>query len=307
MPRNPCHSCNPWLIPPLCRQPSDFTLTRRRAQGIRGPDSALVPQPIVAYKTAGLSLMNQTLIVVPTYNERDNLPPLAQRLLALPVSVDLLVVDDNSPDGTGKLADELAAKYPAIHVLHRSEKNGLGRAYIAGFKWALERGYEFVFELDGDLSHNPDDIPAFLDAAKGADLVLGSRYLNGIRIINWPLSRLMLSQSAAKYVQIITGMPFTDPTGGYKCFRRRALEALDLDAVHSNGYSFQIELTHKLWRQGLRVVEVPIIFTDRFQGRSKMSRHIVREALIMVWRLLFQNNLRRRPAKTAPPIAYSAW
>ena len=266
-----------------------------------------MPQPIVAYKTAGLSLMNQTLIVVPTYNERDNLPPLAQRLLALPVSVDLLVVDDNSPDGTGKLADELAAKYPAIHVLHRSEKNGLGRAYIAGFKWALERGYEFVFELDGDLSHNPDDIPAFLDAAKGADLVLGSRYLNGIRIINWPLSRLMLSQSAAKYVQIITGMPFTDPTGGYKCFRRRALEALDLDAVHSNGYSFQIELTHKLWRQGLRVVEVPIIFTDRFQGRSKMSRHIVREALIMVWRLLFQNNLRRRPAKTAPPIAYSAW
>ena len=162
--------------------------------------------------------MNKTLVVVPTYNERENLLPLAQRLLALPVPVDLLVVDDNSPDGTGKLADELAAKHPAIHVLHRTEKSGLGRAYIAGFKWALERGYEFVFEMDGDFSHNPDDIPMFLEAARNADLVLGSRYLNGIRIINWPLSRLMLSKSAAKYVQLITGMPITDPTGGYKCF-----------------------------------------------------------------------------------------
>src|SRR5438105_1310652 len=145
--------------------------------------------------------MNQTLVVVPTYNERENLPPLVQRLLALPVTVDVLVVDDNSPDGTGKLADELASRHPAIHVLHRSEKNGLGRAYLAGFKWALEQGYEFVFELDGDMSHNPDDIPMFLQAAREADLVLGSRYLNGIRIINWPLSRLMLSKTAAKYVK----------------------------------------------------------------------------------------------------------
>jgi dolichol-phosphate mannosyltransferase len=239
--------------------------------------------------------MNRTLVVIPTYNERENLPPLAQRLLALPVSVDMLVVDDNSPDGTGKIADELAAKNPAIHVLHRMEKSGLGRAYIAGFKWALENGYEFVFELDGDFSHNPDDIPMFLEAAKNAELVLGSRYLNGIRIINWPLSRLMLSKSAAAYVRIITGMPFTDPTGGYKCFRRRALEAIRLEEVQSNGYSFQIEMTHKLWRQGLRVLEVPIVFTDRFQGHSKMSGHIVREALVMVWRLLFQNKLSRRP------------
>jgi dolichol-phosphate mannosyltransferase len=239
--------------------------------------------------------MNNTLVVVPTYNERENLTPLSQRLLGLPVSVDLLVVDDNSPDGTGKLADDLAGRYASIHVLHRAEKSGLGRAYIAGFKWALEQGYEFVFELDGDLSHNPDDIPMFLEAAKGADLVLGSRYLNGIRIINWPLSRLMLSKGAAKYVHIVTGMPFTDPTGGYKCFRRRALQALQLEAVNSNGYSFQIEMTHKLWRQGMRVVEVPIIFTDRFQGRSKMSGHIMFEAFWMVWRLLFQNKLRRRP------------
>ncbi len=241
--------------------------------------------------------MNNSLVVVPTYNERENLPSLAQRLLALPVVVDLLVVDDNSPDGTGKIADELAAKHPAIHVLHRKEKNGLGRAYIDGFKWALKNGYEFIMEMDGDFSHNPDDIPSFLEAARKdeADLVLGSRYINGIRIINWPLHRLMLSKSAAHYVQTITGMPFSDPTGGFKCFRRSALESINLDAVRSNGYSFQIEMTHKLWRQGKKIVEVPIIFTERVEGHSKMSGHIVREALIMVWRLLFQNKLRRRP------------
>jgi dolichol-phosphate mannosyltransferase len=246
--------------------------------------------------------MQKTLVVVPTFNERENLPPLVQRLLALPTPVDALVVDDNSPDGTGKLADELAAQHSSVNVLHRTEKNGLGRAYIAGFKWALEQGYEFVFELDGDLSHNPDDIPMFLEAARDADLVIGSRYLNGIRIINWPLSRLMLSKSAAKYVHIVTGMPFTDPTGGYKCFRQRALRSIELESIHSNGYSFQIEMTHKLWRQGMRIVEVPIIFTDRFQGHSKMSRDIVREAFWMVWRLLLQNKLRRRPMP-APPQA----
>lgn len=239
--------------------------------------------------------MHPTLIIVPTYNERDNLPPLVDRLLRLPVPVELLVVDDNSPDGTGRLADELAARHPTVHVLHRPQKNGLGRAYIAGFKWALERGYEFVFEMDGDFSHNPDDIPAFLAAAQNADCVLGSRYVNGIRIINWPLNRLMLSKGAGMYVRLVTGMPFTDPTGGYKCFRRPALAALNLDEVQSNGYSFQIEMTHRLWRQGLRIVEVPIIFTDRFQGRSKMAGHIVREAFIMVWRLWLQNGLRRRP------------
>ena len=243
--------------------------------------------------------MNKSLVVVPTYNERENLSPLAQRIFALPVPVDLLVVDDNSPDGTGKLADELAARNPSLHVLHRQEKCGLGRAYIAGFQWALEHGYDYVFELDGDFSHNPDDIPMFLEAARNADLVLGSRYLNGIRIINWPLSRLMLSQAAAKYVQIITGMKITDPTGGYKCFTRRALEAINLNEINSNGYSFQIEMTHRLWRQGMKIVEVPIIFTERAQGNSKMSGHIIQEALIIVWRLWFQNKLRRRPA--VPP------
>lgn len=254
--------------------------------------------------------MNKTVVVVPTYNERENLSTLVQRLLNLRTPVDLLVVDDNSPDGTGKLADDLAAQYPRVHVLHRAQKSGLGRAYIAGFKWALEHGFEFIFELDGDLSHNPDDIPMFLEAAKGADLVLGSRYLDGIRIINWPLSRLMLSQGAAKYVRIVTGMPFTDPTGGYKCFRRKALESIDLDIIKSNGYSFQIEMTHRLWRQGKTIVEVPIIFTDRFRGRSKMSGHIMREAFFMVWRLLLQNKLRRRPMAQAiaqePPRVGSA-
>jgi len=243
--------------------------------------------------------MNNTLIVMPTYNERENLPSMVAKLLGLPAKVDLLVVDDNSPDGTGKLADELAAKHPEVHVLHRAEKNGLGRAYLAGFKWALQHGYEFIFEMDGDFSHNPDDVPAFLEAAQNADLVLGSRYVNGIRVINWPLSRLMLSKGAALYVRIITGMPITDPTGGYKCFRKQALQALDLDKVQSNGYSFQIELTHKLWRQGYRVAEVPIIFTERVQGHSKMSGNIVSEALWMVWKLLFQNRCRRRPRPSA--------
>ena len=239
--------------------------------------------------------MHPALVIIPTYNERENLPPLAERLLSLPVKVDLLVVDDNSPDGTGRIADELAGRHPEIHVLHRGEKNGLGRAYCDGFAWALERGHEFVFEMDGDFSHNPADIPAFLKSAESADLVLGSRYCDGIRVINWPLQRLMLSMFAGLYVRMITGMPFSDPTGGFKCFRRRALQAIDLAAVRSNGYSFQIELTHNIWRQGLKVTEVPIIFTDRFQGSSKMSRAIVYEAVFMVWRLLAQNGFCRRP------------
>jgi dolichol-phosphate mannosyltransferase len=238
---------------------------------------------------------SETLVIIPTYNERENLPQILERLLNLPVLLDVLVVDDNSPDGTGEIADQFAAKDARVKVLHRKTKDGLGRAYCAGFLWALERDYEYIFEMDGDLSHNPADIPAFLVAAKNADLVVGSRYADGIRVINWPLNRLMLSLTAAKYVQIITGMPITDPTGGYKCFRRKTLELLDLENVRSNGYSFQIEMTHKVWRQGLKVAEVPIIFTDRFQGRSKMSFNIVEEALLMVWRLLAQNGFRRSP------------
>ena len=239
--------------------------------------------------------MNKTLVVVPTYNERENLPDMVARLSESPVLVDLLIVDGNSSDGTGQLADELAAKNSKIHVLHQTEKNGLGRAYCAGFAWALQRHYELIMEMDGDFSHNPDDIPQFIEAAQEADLVLGSRYCNGIRVMNWPMKRLLLSTSAARYVRWITGMPFADPTGGFKCFRRGALAAIDLEAVRSNGYSFQIEMTHKIWQRGLRVVEIPIIFTERLHGHSKMSRRIVWEALFMVWRLLFQNGLRRSP------------
>jgi dolichol-phosphate mannosyltransferase len=243
--------------------------------------------------------MNPTLIIVPTYNERENLPRMAAKLLSLPVPVDVLVVDDNSPDGTGKIADELAAQHPQIHVLHRTEKNGLGRAYLAGFKWALEKNYEFIFEMDCDFSHDPEEIPNFLKAVQNADLVLGSRYEGGIRVINWPLKRLMLSRFAGKYVKAVTGMPFSDPTGGYKCFRRRALQALDLDKIHSNGYGFQIELTNKLGRQGFKVVEVPIIFTERTQGHSKMAGGIINEAFWLVLRLWLQNGLRRSPRKKA--------
>jgi len=241
--------------------------------------------------------MNPTLSIVPTYNERENLPRMAECLLKLPVPVDLLVVDDNSPDGTGKIADELAARYPQIHVLHRAEKNGLGRAYIAGFKWALERHFEFIFEMDCDFSHDPNEIPNFLKAAQNVDLVLGSRYTGGVRVLNWPLKRLLLSRCAGIYVWLITGMPLTDPTGGYKCFRRRALESLSLDKIQSNGYSFQIETTHRLWMDGMKIAEVPIIFTERAEGHSKISRHIVYEAFWMVWRLWLRNGLRRSPPR----------
>lgn len=241
--------------------------------------------------------MNQTLIIVPTVNERENLPRVAQRLLVLPVGVDLLVVDGNSADGTGKIADELAAQHPEIHVLHEPQKHGLGRAYLSGFKWALERNYEFIFEMDCDLSHDPDEIPNFLKAAQAADLVLGSRYTGGVRVLNWPLKRLLLSRCAGIYVWLITGMPFSDPTSGYKCFRRRALQAIALDAIKSDGYSFQIEVTNRLWRHGFRIAEVPITFTERVEGSSKLTRHIILEAFWMVWWLWLQNGCRRWPRK----------
>lgn len=239
--------------------------------------------------------MSRTLIIVPTYNERENLPRMAAALRSLPVQVDLLVVDDNSPDGTGKQADELAAQHPEVHVLHRAGKEGLGRAYLAGFAWALQRGYEFIFEMDCDFSHDPREIPRFLQAAERADLVIGSRYCNGVRVLNWPLKRLLLSRCAGVYVQLVTGMPMSDPTGGFKCFRRRALQSIPLSEVRSKDYSFQIEMTHRLWRQGFVIGEVPIIFKDRERGVSKMRGGIVNEAFWMVWRLWLQNGMRRHP------------
>ena len=227
----------------------------------------------------------KALIIVPTYNERENLEELVRRVFDQKLPTEILVVDDNSPDGTGALADEMAARDPRVHVMHRAGKMGLGSAYVAGFKWALARDYDAVFEMDGDFSHNPDSLGDFLRELEHADLVLGSRYLHGVTVVNWPLSRLILSYSANLYSRIITGMPVKDLTGGFKCFRRQVLEAIDLDRVRSDGYAFQIEINFKAWRKGFRIQEIPILFVDRRAGVSKMSRRIVREAAWMVWRL----------------------
>lgn len=237
----------------------------------------------------------KTLVIVPTYNESENLRRLVAAVLAAAPELDLLIVDDNSPDGTGRLADEIAAKQPRVHALHRTGKLGLGTAYIAGFRWALERGYEAMMEMDCDFSHDPQALPAFLAAASGSDVVIGSRYKGGVRVVDWPMRRLLLSYGASLYVRLITGMPVCDPTGGFKLFRREVLAALDLDNIHSEGYGFQIEMNYRCWMAGFRLVEIPITFTDRRVGVSKISRRIVWEALWMVWRLAFANAFRRRP------------
>lgn len=239
-----------------------------------------------------------TLVIIPTYNEKENIDKITAAVLDASPHADILFVDDNSPDGTGDLADALSQKHERVHVMHRNSKDGLGRAYIAGFQWALERDYLFVMEMDCDFSHDPHEIPNFRDAVRsGADLVLGSRYVDGIRVMNWPLSRLMLSRGAGIYVRLITGMPFTDPTGGFKCFRREVLESYNFDQVKANGYGFQIEMTHKAWMKGFRIGEVPIVFEDRQEGTSKMSGNIVYEALWVVWTLAIRNGLRRHPPK----------
>lgn len=227
----------------------------------------------------------KALVITPTYNERENIEELARQVFAQNLPVEILIVDDNSPDGTGALADEMAARDPRVHVMHRPGKMGLGSAYCAGFRWALDRDYDAVFEMDADFSHNPESLGVFLRELEGADLVLGSRYLHGVTVVNWPLSRLILSYAANVYSRVITGMPYKDLTGGYKCFRREVLEAVDLSRVKSDGYAFQIEMTFKIWRKGFRIQEIPILFVDRRAGVSKMSKHIVREAAWMVWRL----------------------
>jgi dolichol-phosphate mannosyltransferase len=225
----------------------------------------------------------RALVVVPTYNERTNVPLLVPAILIQDPRLEVLVVDDNSPDGTGQLADDLAKNDARVHVLHRPAKQGLGKAYIAGFTWALERGYDYVFEMDADFSHDPRFLPEFLRAIETADLVVGSRYKSGVNVINWPMSRLLLSIGANQYARVVTGLPIADSTGGFKCFRRQVLEAIELDRVRSNGYAFQIEMTFRAWKQGFRIAEIPIVFTDRVEGQSKMNRKIVREAIWMVW------------------------
>jgi len=228
----------------------------------------------------------RALVCIPTYNEAQNLPQLAPQILAEDPRLEILVIDDNSPDGTGQLADELARESARIHVLHREAKLGLGTAYITAFKWALERGYDFIFEMDADFSHDPKHLKEFLKAIENADLVLGSRYLGGkVTVVNWPMGRLMLSYFANIYARWVTGVKIWDLTGGFKCFRRAVLEAIEFSNVRSNGYAFQIEMSVRAWRKGFRLVEIPIVFVDRSEGQSKMNRAIVREAVWMVPRL----------------------
>ena len=228
-------------------------------------------------------MTERVLVVVPTYNERINVPQIVPAILSQDSRVHVLVVDDNSPDGTGELADQLAAENPRVHVLHRGRKEGLGKAYLAGFRWALDCGYDLIFEMDADFSHDPRFLPTFLDAIQDVDLVIGSRYKSGVNVINWPISRLLLSIGANQYARLVTGLPLTDSTGGFKCFRRRVLEAIPLERVRSNGYAFQIEMSFLAWRKGFRIREIPIVFTDRVEGQSKMNGKIVREAVWMVW------------------------
>ena len=238
----------------------------------------------------------EVLVVVPTYNERDNIERVIAQLLALDVDLGVLVVDDNSPDGTGRLVDDIRSREPRVNAIHRSGKLGLGSAYITGFKWALaETDANFIFEMDADFSHDPNAIPEFLAKTPEADLVIGSRYLDGITVMNWPLRRLALSVGANIYTRIITGMPVKDATGGFKCFRREVLEALPLDNIRSDGYSFQIEMNYHAWKRNYRIVEIPIVFVDRQQGASKMSRRIIYEAAFLVWKLRFASIFRKSP------------
>jgi len=227
----------------------------------------------------------KALIIIPTYDELENLPRLLPEVLSKDKIIDVLIIDDSSPDGTADWVNKEAEKDPRIKLIQREKKMGLGTAYIAGFKYALENNYDYIFEMDADFSHDPDEIQNFLNEMKSYDLVLGSRYKDGVNVVNWPMSRLMLSLFANMYTRVITGLPVRDATSGFKCFRKEVLQAIDLDAVKSNGYAFQIEMTFKAWKKGFKIKEHSIVFTDRVKGNSKMSKKIVREAIFMVWKL----------------------
>lgn len=229
----------------------------------------------------------EKLVIVPTYNELENIEELLTRVLALPYDLHILIVDDNSPDGTANVVKEWQKKTDRVHLLQRPGKMGLGSAYRDGFRYALANGAEYIFEMDADFSHDPAALGQFLENITDVDIVLGSRYLHGVTVVNWPLSRLILSYSANLYSRIVTGLPLMDATGGFKCFRRRALEGIKLDRVKSEGYSFQIEMSFRCWKRGFKIKEIPIIFVDRRAGVSKMSRKIIWEAAFMVWRLRF--------------------
>ncbi len=236
----------------------------------------------------------KALVIIPTYNERENVPKIVPLVLAQDPRIEILVIDDNSPDGTGALADEIARVEPRVHVLHRAGKLGLGTAYLAGFRWGIERGYDWLQEMDADFSHDPSHLPQFLEAIQEFDVVLGSRYLDArVTVVNWPIRRLLLSYYANVYARVVTGLPLWDATGGFKCFRRQVLEAIPLERVESEGYAFQIEMSFRAWRRGFRLGEIPIVFVDRTLGESKMSKRIVREAVLKVWKLRWLD-LRRR-------------
>ncbi|MGM9984418.1 polyprenol monophosphomannose synthase [uncultured Fibrobacter sp.] len=233
----------------------------------------------------------KSLVIIPTYNEKDNISLIIPAALAQDPCLEVLIVDDGSPDGTGDIVEKMAAENAKVHLLRRPGKMGLGSAYVAGFRWALERDFERVFEMDADFSHNPEDLPRFLAAAEEADLVLGSRYNEKkLGVVNWDWKRLLLSYFANLYTRIVTGLPVKDATGGFKCFRRSALESLDLSNMKSDGYCFQIETTFKIWKKGLRVKEIPIVFTDRIRGVSKMSGGIISEAFFLVLKLRFKRS-----------------
>jgi len=234
-----------------------------------------------------MSEQPRALVCLPTYDERENLAPMVEAILAQVPSLEILVIDDNSPDGTGRLADELASRDPRVHVLHRQGKEGLGKAYLAGFAWALERGYQLILEMDCDFSHDPRYLPAMLAAATGHDLVLGSRYVQGGGTVNWGLGRKLISRGGSLYARLILGLSARDLTGGFKCFRREVLEGIELGTVQCTGYAFQIELTYRASRRGFRIQEIPIVFVDRRVGHSKMSRRIVLEAIRKVWSIRF--------------------
>jgi dolichol-phosphate mannosyltransferase len=247
--------------------------------------------------------LQRALVIIPTYNESENLPRLVPSVLSRDERLEILVVDDNSPDGTGRLADEIAAAESRVHVLHRAGKQGLGTAYLAGFKWGIERKYDFLFEMDADFSHDPTHLPHFLEAIQEYDLVLGSRYLHGrVTVVNWPMGRLLLSYFANLYARWVTGLPIADATGGFKCFRREVLESISLDRVESNGYAFQIEMSFRAWKKGFRLGEIPIMFVDRDVGESKMSKKIIREAVWRVWRLRALSVLGRLEGRHDPRL-----
>jgi dolichol-phosphate mannosyltransferase len=231
----------------------------------------------------------KTLIIIPTYNEKENIESIIEAVFNLGLDINVLVVDDNSPDGTGNIADELSAKDSRVHVLHRKGKEGLGRAYIDGFKWALKHDFQYIFEMDADFSHDPKYVPKFLENIRECDLVIGSRYKDGVNVINWPMSRLLLSFFGNVYARMVTGIPISDSTGGFKCFRRSTLESLDLDKISSSGYSFQIEVNYMVWKRKLKIQEIPIVFVDRKSGTSKMSSSIVKEAISLLIRLRILN------------------